>query len=173
MLNIMDEIWKKIDGYNGDYEISSLGRVKSYKRNKSKIMSNTIDSRGYYQIGLRVNMKPKSLLVHRLVAKAFIQNANGYEFINHKDENKLNNHVDNLEWCTRSYNTLYGTGLKRRKEKISKPIIGTCINSGKTITFDSILDASILLGKKNGGNINKAINSKYKTLYGYTWKYAS
>lgn len=117
----MEEIWKDIKGYEGLYQISNLGRVKSlnYKRTgieeilKSKKMRN-----GYLRITLNKNGKYKTFAVHRLVAEAFINNPNNLPEVNHKDEDKQNNCVWNLEYCDRRYNVNYGTRNKRVSETV-------------------------------------------------------
>ena len=125
----MKEIWKRIRGY--DYAISSHGRIKSLERTitmrngKTRSIKETIRSpeviRGYAVIDLyNEKGKRKNYLVHRLVAKAFIPNPLSLPQVNHKDENKLNNHVDNLEWCTASYNLMYGLGASKRNRNHSK-----------------------------------------------------
>lgn len=129
----MEEIWKDIDGYEGLYQISTLGRVKALARdipgaykNKEFIKKLSHDMYGYPQVGLSRNSKYSPKKVHRLVAIAFIPNPNGYKEVNHKDENKDNNHVDNLEWCTTQYNLTYGhrldcaRGEKNHKHKLSE-----------------------------------------------------
>lgn len=123
----MKEIWKPIKGYEGLYEISNKGRVKSlaryYKafgyrkiRIEEKIMSPVESPQGYYQIGLSKEGAKKHVQIHRLVAQAFIPNPQNLPFINHKDENKKNNCIDNLEWCTPEYNVNYGSGIARAEE---------------------------------------------------------
>lgn len=121
----MTEIWKDVKGYEGLYQVSNMGRVrsvarvvtwknqqtKSYKSRMMKIR----EKNGYRVVSLYKNHKSKDNRVHRLVADAFIENPNNLPFINHIDEDKSNNKVDNLEWCTRQYNNNYG----RRNEKIS------------------------------------------------------
>ena len=120
------EIWKDILGYEGLYQVSSYGRIKSLSRkrnnglDKTIILKENINNKGYKRINLHKNKKMKSYLVHRLVAQAFIPNPNNYPIINHKDENPSNNHVSNLEWCTYKYNNNYGT----KGEKISKALKG-------------------------------------------------
>ena len=119
----MNEIWKPIKGYEGFYEVSNLGRVRSldrteYIRNKAggitarqkrgKILKPHLDSRGCY---LHVGLRGKSTNVHRIVAKTFIDNPNGYPEVNHKDEDKTNNAVTNLEWCDHKYNNNYGSKI--------------------------------------------------------------
>lgn len=114
----MGEIYRDIQGYEGHYQISNLGNIKSLKRlikrcnsNKSyfikeRILKQSI-SNGYYAITLNKNNKQKRFCIHRLVALAFLENPKNKEEVNHKDGNKLNNCVDNLEWCTKSENTLH------------------------------------------------------------------
>lgn len=122
----MQEIWKDIEGYEGRYQISNYGRIRGLRfrgkaRTVPKILSQPINCNGYHIITIRdKNNKRKTFIVHRLVAKAFIPNPNNFPVINHKDENKLNNHVQNLEWCTVSYNTKYS--LHRHKERMDMHI---------------------------------------------------
>lgn len=117
------EIWKDIEGYEGLYQVSNLGRVKSlerrvaskcgsYRRVRERILKIVV-SAGYGQVIL---CKPKNqtrFLVHRLVAKAFVPNPDGLKIVNHKDENPLNCNSENLEWCTYKYNSNYGTCPER------------------------------------------------------------
>lgn len=119
----MKEYWKDIKDYEGLYQISNLGRVKSlsryvytsnpkfkgYRCTKEKILKSGKTKKGYLIVVLRKNNKSKSMYVHRLVATAFIYNPNNLPEVNHKDENPLNNNVTNLEWCTHKYNGNYGT----------------------------------------------------------------
>ena len=101
------EIWKKIQDYEGLYEVSNLGRVRDYK-NKIKPMYK--NNKGYLCLSLFYKGKTYHPTIHRLVAKAFIQNPNNYSQVNHKDCNKSNNTIDNLEWCNQRYN--YDEGMK-------------------------------------------------------------
>lgn len=116
MVNI--EIWKDIEGYEGLYQVSNLGRVKSLKFNKIKILSQGISGSGYKIVSLSKENQRKIFLVHRLVAMVFIKNPNNYPCINHKDENKLNNLANNLEWCTHRYNCNY----KNHNKNLSKSL---------------------------------------------------
>lgn len=116
----MQEIWKDIKNFEGLYQISNLGNIKSlhYRNsNNEKIMSPKLIGRGYLSIGLRNKSKKKNFLIHRLVANAFIPNPDNLQQVNHKDENKLNNCVDNLEWCNNSYNNTYGARKDHWKGK--------------------------------------------------------
>lgn len=119
-----EEIWKDILNYEGLYQISNLGNVKSlgnkHKHKNSIILKQTIDRKnGYLTVSLSKKGKMKMYRVHRLVANAFIDNFNNYPIINHKDGNKLNNCVDNLEWCTYKQNIIHSweNGLSYISEK--------------------------------------------------------
>ena len=116
------EVWKDIPGYETLYQVSNFGQVKSlnYRRSgKERILKQGLEYQGYYRVCLRKNNKNNWFLVHRLVATAFIPNHDNLPCVNHKDENKDNNHVDNLEWCTYQYNNNYGT-LKERQTKAQR-----------------------------------------------------
>jgi len=119
----MNEIWKDIEGYAGLYEVSNMGQVRSLWFGKTRILKPGKNTCGYLQVNLCKDGKQKMFLVHRLVANAFIPNPQGYPVINHRDENPLNNSVDNLEFCTRKYNVNFGTALKRRAAKRSKSVL--------------------------------------------------
>ena len=116
----MTEEWKDVKGYEGKYKISNLGRLKSYAQNKDgRIIDGYVDKKGYKNV--RMYDEPQNgkwYKMHRLVASTFIENPNSYPQVNHKDENKTNNRVDNLEWCDNLYNERYGTKGKRAGEKI-------------------------------------------------------
>lgn len=114
------EIWKEIPGYNGAYAVSSYGRVCSFINmgnhsidSKKRIKKHADNGRGYHIVSLSINNKNKMFYVHRLVGVSFLDNPNGFPTINHKDENKANNCVSNLEWCTYEYNNNYGTAKER------------------------------------------------------------
>ena len=152
----MKELWKDIEGYEGRYQVSSLGRIKSLRDNHGNYREKILDIKpnkcGYKEVRLSKNSKKKPYLVHRLVAIHFISNPNNYPQINHKDENKSNNCVSNLEWCTQKYNNNYGTHNKKISEKfkgVNNHRYGTlavnrrkvqCITTGKK--FNSIKEAS-------------------------------
>ena len=118
----MKEVWKDIKDFS-NYEISNLGRIKSKEKydsiNRLKpeiILKTRITTNGYEGVSLTKEGKRYNKEIHRLVAETFIPNPENYPVVNHKDEDKLNNKVDNLEWCTISYNNSYGTRLKRVSE---------------------------------------------------------
>lgn len=114
-MNTTHEIWKSIDGFEGLYEVSNLGRIKSIRFKKHKIMKPQLNNCGYAIAHLRKHNKLYQLLVHRLVAFAFVKNTNPEKFIeiNHLDECKTNNAAANLEWCSHEYNINYGTRNER------------------------------------------------------------
>lgn len=123
----MNEEWRDVVGWEGMYKVSNCGRIFSLprrdKRNRSwggYYMSFTKNKYGYLTVNLTRDAKQKRYAVHRLVACAFLQNPNNYKEINHKDENKENNNLSNLEWCTRSYNVTYGRlDEKFRKHRVA------------------------------------------------------
>lgn len=171
----MEEIWKPI-GYEG-YEVSNLGRVKSYKYDKinGKIMKPYKNTKGYLQIDLQLDGRKREnrvhLSVHRLVAIAFIPNPDNLPQVNHKDEDKTNNCVDNLEWCTNNYNAHYGTHIERVAKKIRMPIYSVD-KQGNIEHFPGVREADrIVSGKEYGisAPISMCLNGKRKTAYGRQW----
>lgn len=124
----MEEQWKDIKGHEGLYEVSNFGNVRSLDRvirakhngtmlRKGRILTPFYEEKkGYYQVSLSKDGKNKKHRVHRLVASAFLDNPHNYTDVNHKDEVKTNNNVDNLEWCTRKYNNNYGTKPERTRK---------------------------------------------------------
>lgn len=126
--NLQNEEWLPIDGFEGKYEISSLGRVKSlmdkYGNFREKILKQYKDKDGYLFVWLYKEGSGKIYKVHRLVGNAFLENKENLPFINHKDENPSNNCVSNLEWCSVSYNNSYGDAIKKRVNNTNWKIIG-------------------------------------------------
>lgn len=129
----MIEEWRDVVGYDdmykGYYQVSSLGRVRGLDRSdnagkhqRGRILKQSTSIHGYKLVGLSKNGEVSTKSVHRLVTMAFLENEENKPYINHKDENKKNNNVDNLEWVTPKENSNYGTAIKRRVEKQSKPI---------------------------------------------------
>lgn len=113
------EIWKDINGYEGIYQISNSGKVKSFHHNKETILKSHIGN-GYLKVQLKKNNKCKCVYIHRLVAEAFIPNPNNFLEVNHKDECKINNSVSNLEWCNHIYNNNYMNKTQSTKKKTAK-----------------------------------------------------
>lgn len=158
----MQEIWKDVKDFKNIYQISNFGKIRNVKTNR--LLKPFKNTNGYYQINLWSKNKRKHILIHKLVAETFIPNPSKLPFINHKNENKLDNKVDNLEWCTAKYNCNYGT----RNARLSRPVI--CIELNKK--YKSIQEASQEL------NIQKAHISgcclkkrHYNTAGGYHWEY--
>lgn len=121
----MIEIWKDIEGYEGLYQVSNFGLVKSLPKltknnhiSKEKILKPIQNESGYFSVVLYKNKQRKRYKIHRLVAITFLNNTNNYCEVNHKDENKSNNHVNNLEWCSRKYNMTYGNILEKKSNSM-------------------------------------------------------
>ena len=171
------EIWKSIADYEGLYEVSSLGRVKSLKFGKEKILKPQKDGSGYLQVQLWRNGKMKAFKVHRLVAEAFLPNPLGLPEINHKDEVKTNNIVSNLEWASRWDNMHYGTLYERTTAARSKAVEASKFSDFREIelSFNSTAEAG-----RNGyssGNVSSCCRGCYSTHRGnfyknLYWRYA-
>lgn len=163
-----EEIWKDIPGYEGLYQVSNMGRVKSLKYGKEKIIKPVKNRDGYLLIGLYKNNKVKHYTMHRLVAIAFIGKpiSEVYYEINHLDENKNNNKLENLQYCTRKYNCNYGS----HNEKMSKSVIGINKINGFICEYSSARGAgrSLLI---NNANIVACCKGKLKSAGGYVWYY--
>lgn len=179
----MTEEWRPVVGYEGYYEVSSLGRVRSVERGvvncngvcrvrKSKIMKTRVSNRGREGLGLNKNKCQTYQSVHRLVAMAFLPNPDNLPEVNHKDENPLNNRVDNLEWCTSDYNRHYGTRSERASQKRWVPVIGID-KDGNEYRFASMLEAAEKT-RANKNTISKCCIGapSYHTAGGYRWRYA-
>lgn len=179
-------VWKPVTGYEGLYEVSDAGQIRSLFRYK-KVLKPNVTRTGYHTVELFKNGASKRLLIHRLVAQAFIPNPNELPQVNHKDEIRSNNCVSNLEWCTAKYNMHYNGGIERRvanrnydsellKEsarrngkKVSKPVLQ--IDKDKIIArFESAKAASLATGIDHG-HICDTAKGKYKTAGGYKWMY--
>lgn len=182
----INEQWRPVKGYEGLYEVSNFGRVKSLGNNKSrkeKILKPEKHRNGYFRVDLYKDGKVKHFYVHRLVAEAFIPNPYGFEQINHKNEDKTNNAVSNIEWCSAKYNINYGSHNKRSAaSRINHPDRSKAVEASKYPDFSEIClkFASIMEAERNGfnhGNVsyccrgcfNREGNNKYKNLY---WRYA-
>lgn len=159
-----NEIWKDVSGYENLYKVSSHGRIFSCRR--GKVLKPRKTNTGYYRAHLSVNGCAKDFAVHRLVATAFLPNPGNLDQVNHKDENKANNHVSNLEWCNQKQNINHGTCIERTHQKQRKKVI--CAETGEI--FPSVTDAA----KKHGGSISliaTVCRGEKKTAYGFHWKY--
>lgn len=164
-------IWKDVKGYEGLYQVSDTGKVKSLIQHKNRgprVLSDCVGSNGYPVVVLCKNGKKTSRTVHRLVATAFIQNPDKYPCINHKDENKTNNSVSNLEWCSYRYNGLYGLRGKILEDK-KKPVAEYAPDGKLIRVYESRCSAAKEVGG-NAGSITRAINGERKTYKGHIWK---
>lgn len=176
--------WKPIPGYEGFYEVSDSGQVRSIYRYK-KVLKPMISNTGYERVDLFKNKVRKQFSVHRLVAMAFIENKDRKPFVNHKDENKLNNNANNLEWVSHVENCHYGTAINRRTEHLdyskrrinnagqiaacSKPIAQYSKNGQFICNWKSATECC----KANGwteSNVRRAATGKHKTAYGFIFK---
>ena len=165
------EHWKSIAGYEGLYEVSDLGIVKSLKYGKEKILKPWKNHNGYLHVDICKDGQKKMSLVHRIVAEAFIPNPNNLETINHKDEVKTNNVASNLEWMSQKDNINYGTHNKRVAESLSKQVQMFNKSTGELLaTFPSLMEAERVTGI-NKGNICSCCNGKRKSVGGYIWRY--
>lgn len=166
----MQVLWKEIPGYEGIYEISNTGLVRGRKGIRKILVSWD----GYQYVKLCNRGREKKFKVHRLVALAFLPNPFGLPEINHKDENKENNSVCNLEWCDRKYNNNYGkrnivAGISIRKAN-QRRVFRYDKNLNLLDSFDSAKDAEKILKIDHTG-ISKCANNKRKTAGGFIWKY--
>ena len=160
----MEEIWKDIKGYEGIYQVSNFGKVKS----KRKIL---IPAKGeYLKVSLSKNGTQKTCYIHRLVAETFLDNKSNLPFVNHKDENRYNNNVNNLEWCTNKYNINYGNAQKKKAKSQLKYNVIQKDNNGNIIKiWESASQVANFLNY-NKGTIRKSCQKKLKN-YGYYWEY--
>ena len=171
----MFEDFVDIKGYEGLYKINKKGEILSLKyrgHNIEKILSNKPNAGGkYYAITLCKNGEEKTYMVHRLVAETFIPNPQNLPQINHKDENGLNNSVDNIEWCDRSYNMKYGTRAARQSAKIKKPVLQYTLEGEFVKEWDGACDAEEFYNRREAQNISRCCRGNIKTAYGFKWEY--
>lgn len=171
----MTEVWKDVVGYEGVYQVSNLGRVKSLpKRDRlgryypEKIKSQVNNGTGYLVVNLKHNGTQRMRTVHRLVAEAFLTNPNGFSDVNHIDGNKRNNQLDNLEFCTRQANMIHARRMGLHVNVGKRKVM--CVE--KSIIFDSIKEAEQWVGVK-GSRISNVCRLRRgaKTCGGYHWRF--
>ena len=174
------EEWRDIKGYKGLYQISNTGNVKSLDYNhtgKEGIMKAQDNGDGYLYVNLWKEGKMKSCTIHRLVAIAFLPNPNNLPEVNHISEDKSDNRVENLEWCTRLYNNTYNDRAKKAGKKQrndpnkSKAVVGIHKINGLILEFPSAMEASRQTGIDQG-NITRCCKGKLKSAGGYYWMYS-
>lgn len=183
------ELWKDVDGYEGKYQVSNFGQVRSLERKvsnhtglltvKPRFLKQAKNHKGYPIVYLSDGKKQKTITVHRLVAIAFIPRIAGKPQVNHIDGNKANNHLENLEWCDNRENQIhaYKLGLNRatgRAGKPKKPVIQIDVVTNEIVMeHSSIADAARFVGCKTSSLIGACCRNEYgrKTICGYKWKY--
>lgn len=175
----MKEIWKDIAGYEGKYQVSNLGRIRSLDRivynqgrhyfQNGKILKAGSQKSGYLFVTLYKAGKRKEYLVHRLVAQAFIPNPNGLSQVNHKDEDVTNNKVENLEWCTAKYNCNYGTRNEKIAKKAGKKVIQLTLDWQAVHVWSSAHECA--RAGFNFGSVCACCRGERNMHKGYRWKY--
>lgn len=173
----MTEIWKPIDGFDGVYEVSNLGNVRNvnWRGQGYRLLKPHHDKDGYLRVGFCINNRKQMRYVHRLVATAFIDNPYGKEQVNHKDEVRDHNSVDNLEWVTCTENNNYGTRnyrLSKSKLNTNCKAINQIDDNGEVVKcWESLHE----IGRQTGYDIThimRVCKGVKKTGYGYKWQYA-
>lgn len=167
----MEEVWMPVVGYEGLYQVSNLGRVRSIDRevcvrggvrtSKGQLIKPCFNGQGYLFVTLTKDNKPKASRINRLVAEAFIPNPENFPVVNHKDYDRTNNCADNLEWCTVEYNTRYSS---------AKKVLQYDLDGNFVAEWDAISDAAREL-KINVSNIAQCCMGNRKTAGKYVWKY--
>lgn len=182
----MTEEWRPVVGYEGSYEVSSMGNVRSLDRLnvggswlKGRLMKTAMTHNGYMRVKLSSKGKQTGYFVHRLVAQAFITNPDDKPQVNHINENKTDNRVSNLEWVTIRENAVHGTRVQRitantdyvlLAKKLAKAVTATHLRSGEALYFPSMQEA-----QRNGfhaGNISSCCKGERTHHKGYVWEYA-
>lgn len=164
----MEEIWKDIKDYEGLYQVSSFGRVKSFYTNR--ILKGSKHPQGYLTVTLCKDSTKYTKKIHRLVAQAFIPNPEHKSEINHIDEDKTNNSVNNLEWSTRKENINHGTRNERVSKIKSIPIIATNLKTGKSREFYGTSECARQLDL-NHSHITNVLKGRRRQTGGYTFEY--
>lgn len=170
-------VWLPVLGFEGVYEVSSLGQVRNQKGEILKQGIKRTPCTCYKVVHLWKDGAYYTKYVHRLIAEAFIPNPNNLPMINHKDEDGTNNLISNLEWCTREYNVNYGTAKERRAKKIRgresekrKPVLQYDLDGKLVARHNSVADAANSVGCSTN-DISKVCLGQRKTAKGFVWKH--
>lgn len=183
----MEEIWKDVEGYEDQYRVSNTGKIMSIRdrgKQRNLLLKPNTDKLGYQRIVLYKNGKRNDLLIHRIVALNFIEKIPYKDCVNHIDENKQNNNVNNLEWCDHRENNTHGTRIKRAFEtvkhsekwkqgirnrviKTRTSVTGVNLKTGETVKFNSMNDSAS--EGFSPGSISQCLSGKLKTHKGYKW----
>lgn len=168
------EIWKDIPNFESEYKVSNLGKIKSLKYNKEKILKAADNGHGYMFVNLCKQNITSNCYIHRLVAETFIPNPNNLPEVNHKDEDKTNNCVDNLEWCNSKYNSNYGNRNKKMKThhilKYGKKVNQYDLQGNFIKQFESLSSIEQELGFCSIA-ISNCCKGKTNTSYNYKWSF--
>lgn len=159
------EIWKE---FEENYAISNLGNIKNIKTNR--MLKLRPSHNGYLKTNISIKGKLKTVFPHRLVGQMFISNPDNLPILNHKDENKHNNCVYNLEWCDNKYNVNYGTSQERKAQKQRKMVYKYDLEGNFIEKYISTREAAKSVNGNTGG-ISRVCNNQRKTYKGYIWKY--
>lgn len=168
----MAETWKDVAGYEGLYQVSDRGNVRSRRRRGSSggVLKPKVNRDGYLYIVLYREGEWKPILIHRLVAQTFIPNPLNLPQVNHKDEDKTNNAANNLEWCTVKYNSNYGTCQARKAAKCSKVVLQYDKEGNFVREWTSTREVERQTGFAQS-HISKCCRGELKSAYGFIWKY--
>lgn len=177
----MTEIWKDIEGYEGSYQVSNLGRVRTLDRivtdklGRARTFKGCVKRfykkpNGYYSVNLSKDGEDESRYVHRLVAETFIPNPYNLPQVNHKDEDKTNNRAENLEWCTSIYNVTYNNVAYRKAEPLRKKVRQSLPDGTWIATYASAMEAARQTGLAQS-HISDVCRGEKEFAYGYRWEY--
>ena len=159
-----------MNGWKGIFQVSNTGKVRRLYKRGPKELKSVVKRGGYKGVLLKANGIFKCELIHRLVATAFIPNPDNLPHVNHKDEDKTNNSIDNLEWCDAKYNNNYGTCIERRADRCKKNVQQFDLSGALIKNWHGIVEAAVVL-QIDPSSITKAAKGKRKSAGGFIWRY--